>query len=39
LESFSEQHGCGKLADLNPAKAAALAKLLEAAVANNPGGK
>jgi hypothetical protein len=35
LEGFSEDHGCGKLAALNDAKAGALVKLLEAAVAAN----
>ncbi len=35
LEGFSVDHGCGKLAELNPAKAGALLKLLEAAVTSN----
>lgn len=35
LEGFSIQHGCGKLLELNDAKAGALIKLLQAAVESN----
>lgn len=35
LEGFSVDHGCGKLLELNDAKAAALTKLLQAAVEAN----